>query len=340
MSAGYNNVDGTSTADVGKGRLYILNAATGEVIRSISTGIGSATTPSGLSRISAHVLQSSTDNTAIAAYGGDNLGNVWRFDINNDIGATGYDAQLLVSLTDSADKAQPVTVKPVQATVSGKPVIFVGAGRYLGTTDVADNSTQSFYAIKDNLDTVTLGNPRTGSSNFIAQTFTSGTCPEGTPSTVCIAQQEVRTSSSNTVDWTTKNGWYVDFLTGGERVSTDPQLSLGTLLFTTITPQASTVSACGPTTGTAASFVYALDYLTGGAVDGANGVSGISLGSGLVTRPVMILQADGTVRALIRTSSGVSSGSDLGGTIVITPPIKPPSASGTRRVSWRVLNPQ
>lgn len=340
VSAGYNNVDGTSTADVGKGRLYILNAATGEVIRSISTGIGSATTPSGLSRISAHVLQSSTDNTAIAAYGGDNLGNVWRFDINNDIGATGYDAQLLVSLTDSADKAQPVTVKPVQATVSGKPVIFVGAGRYLGTTDVADNSTQSFYAIKDNLDTVTLGNPRTGSSNFIAQTFTSGTCPEGTPSTVCIAQQEVRTSSSNTVDWTTKNGWYVDFLTGGERVSTDPQLSLGTLLFTTITPQASTVSACGPTTGTAASFVYALDYLTGGAVGGANGVSGISLGSGLVTRPVMILQADGTVRALIRTSSGVSSGSDLGGTIVITPPIKPPSASGTRRVSWRVLNPQ
>ncbi|MNR82775.1 Neisseria PilC protein [compost metagenome] len=338
LSSGYNNIDGTVSTDVGKGRLYVLNAATGEVIRNIATAAGSLGTPSGLSRISAHVLQSSTDSTAIAAYGGDTLGNLWRFDINNDIGAAGYDAQLLVSLADAAGRVQPITIKPVQATISGKPVIYVGAGRYLGTTDVADNSTQSFYAIKDNLDAVTLGNPRTGSSNFVAQTLTSGVCPEGTPSTVCIAQQEVRTSSSNVVDWNTKNGWYLDFLTGGERVSTDPSLSLGTLLFTTITPQASTVSACGPTTGTAASFVYALDYLTGGAVGGANGVVGISLGSGLVTRPVMILQADGTVRALIRTSSGVSSGSDLGGTIVITPPIKPPSASGTRRVSWRVLN--
>ncbi|WP_158610245.1 pilus assembly protein [Herminiimonas sp. KBW02] len=338
LPSGYNNIDGTVSADVGKGRLYVLNAGTGELIRSIATSAGSATTPSGLSRVTAHVLQSSTDSTAIAAYGGDVLGNVWRFDINNDIGAAGYDAQLLVSLTDAGGRAQPMTAKPVIATLSGKPVVYVGTGRYLGTTDVTDSNIQSFYAIKDNLDTVTLGNPRTGSSNFVVQTMTSGVCPEGTSSSVCIAQQEVRTSTSNAVDWTTKNGWYIDFMSGGERSSTDPSLALGTLLFTTITPQASTVSACGPTTGTAASFLYALNYLTGAPVSTANGVSGISLGSGLVTRPVMILQADGTVRALIRTSSGASSGTDLGGTIVKPPPLEPPPGSGTRRVSWRVLN--
>ena len=339
IGSGYNNADGL-------GHLYVLNANTGAVIRDITTSAGTATTPSGLSRISAHVLESSTDNTARAAYGGDNLGNLWRFDINGDIGATGYDAQLLVSLVDAAGNVQPITTRPVQATISGKPVIFVGTGRYLGTTDVANSGTQSFYAVKDTLASGTTpsvalqGNPRTASSNFVAQTFTNGTCPANTPTSVCIPQQVVRTSSSNAVDWNTKNGWYVDFLTGGERSSTDPALALGTLLFTTITPQASTVSACGPTTGTAASFVYALNYLTGGAVEGSNNVSGISLGSGLVTRPVMILQADGTVRALIRTSSGASSGSDLGGTVVITPPVNPPSASGTRRVSWRVLNAQ
>lgn len=346
ISSGYNNTDGSVAAEVGKGRLYVLDANTGTVIRNISTGAGSAVTPSGLSRISAHVLESSTDNTARAAYGGDTLGNLWRFDINGDIGATGYDAQLMVNLVDAAGNAQPITTRPVQATISGKPVIYVGTGRYLGTTDVANSATQSFYAIKDTLasgstSSVALhGSPRIGSNNFVAQTFTNTTCPANTATSVCIPQQVVRTSSSNNVDWTAKNGWYVDFLTGGERSSTDPALALGTLLFTTITPQASTVSACGPTTGTAASFVYALDYLTGGAVEGSNGVSGISLGSGLVTRPVMILQADGTVRALIRTSSGASSGSDLGGTIVITPPVSPPSASGTRRVSWRVLNAQ
>lgn len=340
ISSGYNNTDGSVAAEIGQGRLYVLDANTGTVIRNISTGVGSATTPSGLARISAHVLESSTDNTARAAYGGDTLGNLWRFDINGDIGAAGYDAQLLVNLVDAAGNAQPITTRPVQATISGKPVIFVGTGRYLGTTDVANADTQSFYAIKDNLNATTLGNPRTASNNFVAQTFTNTTCPANTATSVCIPQQVVRTSSSNSVDWNTKNGWYVDFLTGGERSSTDPALALGTLLFTTITPQASTVSACGATTGTAASFVYALNYLTGGAVEGSNGVSGISLGSGLVTRPVMILQADGTVRALIRTSTGASSGSDLGGTIVITPPVNPPSASGTRRVSWRVLNAQ
>jgi type IV pilus assembly protein PilY1 len=151
----------------------------------------------------------------------------------------------------------------------------------------------------------------------------------------------VRTSTNNPVDWNSKNGWYMDFPTGGERSSTDPTLALGTLLFTTITPQASTVSACGSATGSSASFLYALDYLTGGPVDGASGVIGISLGSGIATRPVVIEQADGTVRALIRTSSGAAGdGTDLGNTISITPKVKQTGAAGTRRVSWRVLNAQ
>ncbi len=335
IGSGYNNT--------GVGRLYVLNANTGALIRTISTGTGSAASPSGMTRISAHVLQPMTDNTVTAVYGGDTFGNLWRFDVNNNIGAAGYDAHLLVSFKDSHGNAQPVTIKPVEATINGKPVIYVGTGRYLGTTDVADTSIQTFYAVKDNLDDTTYGNPRTTGSGFVQQTFTAGTCPDGAPTTVCTPGQVVRTSSANAVDWSSQNGWYVDFLTGGERASSDPSLALGTLLFTTITPQGSSVSACGSdSTNTSASFVYALDYLTGGAVAGSEGVSGISAGAGLVTRPVMIEQADGTVRALIRTSGGFSSGgsgndTDLGSTIVITPPIKPSSGSATRRVSWREL---
>ena len=122
----------------------------------------------------------------------------------------------------------------------------------------------------------------------------------------------------------------------------DPSLALGTLIFTTIIPQSSSVSACGDgSTNNSASFVYSLDYLTGSAISNADGVVGVSLGSGLVTRPILIEQADGTVRALIRTSGGsvnASSSTDLGTTIVITPPVKPTSTSGTRRVSWRELS--
>ena len=331
LTSGYNNADGL-------GRLYVLNANTGALIRSISTGVGSAGTPSGVARISSHSLTPTTDNTATAAYGGDTFGNLWRFDINGDIGAAGYDAQLLVSFKDAAGKAQPITAKPLEATVNGKPVIYIGTGRYLGVTDVTNTDSQTFYAVKDNLDAVTYGNPRTASSNFVRQTVTSTTCPAGTPTTVCIASQAVRTSTSAVVDWSTKNGWYIDFLTGGERASTDPTLGLGSLLFTTITPQASTASACGDATPFTPSFVYVLDYLTGGAVTGSNGVSAISLGAGLVTRPVLIKQSDGTTRALIRKSGGAGlSGTDMGGTVVITPTIKPPASSMTRRVSWREL---
>jgi len=334
LTSGYNNADGV-------GRLYVLNAKTGSVIRTISTGAGSAGTPSGLARISAHVTNPMTDNTSVAAYGGDTLGNLWRFDINGDIGASGYDAQLLANFKDSNGTSQPVTVKPLEATVSGNPIIFVGTGRYLGTTDVTDSSAQSFYAVKDKLDASTYSNPRLGTSGFVKQTLTTGTCPAGAPNTVCSPGQVVRMSTSNAVDWTTQNGWYIDFVTSGERSVSDPSLALGTLIFTTIIPQSSSVSACGDeSTNNSASFVYSLDYLTGSSVSIAHGVSSASLGSGLVTRPIMVELADGTVRALIRTSGGSvspSDSTDLGNTIVITPPIKPSSSSSVRRVSWREL---
>tara|TARA_R110001599_G_scaffold64023_4_gene179453 strand:- start:130259 stop:134368 length:4110 start_codon:yes stop_codon:yes gene_type:complete len=325
LSSGYNNGDGES-------RMFVRNAYTGAEITTIATGV-----QSGFARMSAHVLQPGINNTAVAAYGGDTAGNLWRFDINGDIGVTGKDAQLLVTLTDGT-KPQPITVKPLQATINGKPVIFAGTGRFLGESDIEDKQKQTFYAVKDNLDTSTYGDPHLTASNFVEQTLTKAKCPTGTSETICIPGQDVMLNSSNPVDWNTKSGWYMDFVTAGERSSTDPSLALGTLVFTTITPQASTARACGASNDSAASYLYALNYLTGGAVAGANGVTGISLGSSLVTRPVMIEQADGTVRVLIRTSSGSSSGTDLGETLVLAPPVKPPSAGDTRRVSWRLLN--
>jgi type IV pilus assembly protein PilY1 len=334
VSSGYNNADGV-------GRLYVLNANTGTLIRTISTGVGTSTAPSGVARISAHSTTAMTDNTTTAAYGGDTLGNLWRFDINGDIGAPGYDAQRLISFTNDAGDPQPITVKPLEATINGKPIVYVGTGRFLGVSDVGNRQTQSFYAVMDKLDASTYGNPRTAGSTFVRQTLSTSTCPANASSSTCSPGEVVRLSSNNLVDWTTKTGWFMDFLSAGERSTTDPALGLGTLLFTTITPESSTMSACGASgpDGTG-SFIYALDYRSGGAVFGSQGVVGRSLGNSLVTRPVMIEQSDGTVRALIRTSSGASNGTDLGATRVIDPPVEPPAGSGTRRVSWRVLPAQ
>ncbi|MHB0926796.1 MAG: PilC/PilY family type IV pilus protein, partial [Gallionellaceae bacterium] len=282
VTSGYNNVPGTPTAsDVGDGvgRLYVLNAATGVLIKQISTGIGDTTTPSGLARIAVRVTDATTDNTALAVYGGDMLGNLWRFDVSVnssdiaalgynatiDIGGAGNDAQLLTTLIGPTGVVQPITTKPELGDVNGIKVIYVGTGRYLGPDDSADHTTQSIYAIEDPLtvgttaSTAIYANPRT-LGTFKNQTPTSTTCPSGSPTTICTVGQVVRTSPNLTVSIGSDHGWYMDLLDTGERANTDPTLSLGTLGFTTNVPNTDTCTVGGY------SYRYFFDYKTGGAI--------------------------------------------------------------------------
>jgi type IV pilus assembly protein PilY1 len=320
LSSGYNNV---SPGD-GHGRLYVLNAQTGALIRSIDTGAGSTSTPSGLVGIRAWVNNANVDNTADRVYGGDNLGNVWRFDVNNKYGATGYDAQLLATLKNAAGAAQPVTSRPELGAVSTPQgdvaMVYVGTGRYLGVSDLTDSSQQSIYAIRDKLDTTGFGNPRS-SSTFIQQTLTSGTCPAN--SSVCSSGQTVRTSSSNAVDLTVANGWYVDLPLTRERANTDPQLVLGTLVVTT-----NVVDATACTIG-GSSYLNFFDYRTGSAVSTANQVASVLLGNAIATRPTVVKLPNGKVVSLTRLSDDST-----------IPDYIPTQQNGgpTRRVLWRELN--
>ena len=68
VTSGYNNTTGSNP---GKGFLYVLNAATGAVITKYDTGVGGATTPSGLAKINAYVQMLIVNNTAEFVYGGD-----------------------------------------------------------------------------------------------------------------------------------------------------------------------------------------------------------------------------------------------------------------------------
>ncbi|MGZ3237681.1 MAG: pilus assembly protein, partial [Burkholderiaceae bacterium] len=357
VSSGYNNADGL-------GHLYVLNANTGAVISDIVTSAGSPTTPSGLARISGYTISPETNNTTVSAYGGDMLGNLWGFDINGNLGTgpSSISAYKIATFKDPGGiTTQPVTVMPVMTniTVSGAtlPIVYVGTGRFLGVSDESTTQTQSFYAVKDKMDKTTIYSPRLVASAFVAQTLTSGTCPSGSPSSVCIPGQTVVTSSNNTVDWTSKNGWYVDFINSGERSVTDPTLALGTLFFTTITPASNSGDACG-TTGSGNSFLYALNYLTGGSVS-STGVSGANLGSGIATRPIVVELSDGSLKTLIRMSGSqptsssppvTQGGTDVGNTGYLNPTAGTDNGTtafgnatgnnphGTpRRVSWREL---
>lgn len=310
VTTGYNNADGV-------GRLFVIRAADGVLLNTISTGAGTAATPSGLARLAGFASTPNTNNTVEQAYAGDLLGNLWRFDVNNTIGAGGTDAHLMIELRDASSNRQPITVKPILGRAANKPLVMVGTGKYLGVNDLTDNTQQTMYAVKDKLDAVTLVTPRSTGSEFVRQVMTEQECPNDAPADVCQPGQDVRTVTSNPVDWTLRNGWYTDFVLTGERAATDPILALGTLAFTTVKPQSTTaatiVGCTSASEGTnAVSYLYYLDYLTGGAVDGQKNVVGEVLCTCIATRPSLIFTQSGVLQGIIRTS-GSGDGSGGGG---------------------------
>ncbi len=351
VSSGYNNVPNADGAGGdGVGRLYILNAGDGTLIRSISTGVGDTTTPSGLAKITAQVVSPDSDNMVEAVYGGDLLGNLWRIDVNNSVGAAGYDAQLLATLKDGSGNPQPISTIPQVSAIptTGEKLVYIGTGTYLHSTDATNTNQQSLYAIKDARATGTTpataifdnpgGAPRpaaTSAANsastagFVRQVQTEELCPVGTLASICAQGQLVRTSTSYPVNFTTQNGWFIDLITSAERANTDPALALGELVVNTNAPSLQACIMGG------SSYTYFLNYLTGGPVGASmasssqvNRVVGRLLATQLASSPTLAVTKEGKLISI----TGLSGG----GISVIEPPL-PPGASVARRTSWREL---
>jgi type IV pilus assembly protein PilY1 len=247
VTSGYNNLPGSNATNAGKGFLYVLDVnpkVTGEVniISKYSTGEGDATTPSGLAKISAYVNVPDKNNTALYIYGGDLLGNLWRFDINS-AAATGTNPFKMAVLKGPTGSLQPITVAPELSDVEGKRLVLVGTGKYLEVSDLVDTSVQSLYAITDDV-TSTLINPRL-SSTMVKQTLdTSG------------ATRSIHEPAA-VPNYSTGRGWYIDLPDSGERQNVAAQLVFGTLLVPTIVPS-NTVCSPGGT-----GWLNFLDYRTG-----------------------------------------------------------------------------
>lgn len=325
VSSGYNNTEQiTVTADGktttytgdGKGHLFVLNARTGAVIRDIATDSGSTSAPSGLAAFSGYADNASADNTVTQVYGGDLNGNVWRFDLTG--AASGWNVSTLAALVDSAGKAQPVTTAPELASIfevnASYRFVYVGTGQYLGDSDVTTTATQTMYGLVDDLSASPTISPLRGETGKLQQ------------QTLTDAATGFRTSTSNEVvlaGGSPKRGWYIDLPVSGERVSTDPQLALGSLVFT------SNIPSGVPCVPGGSSYLNILDYRTGGALDASVlGWSSKFLGEALASRPVLVQLPGGELRALIRLSSGE--------TIAEGVPA-PLAAPKVRRVSWREL---
>ncbi len=205
VTSGHNNIpEGANyLAADGEGYVWALDAGSGAVVATWSTGKGNKAQPSGLASLNVKVGDFELDNSILAAYGGDLLGNLWRF--KND-GST----ELIISLPSD----QPITAAPEIGEIDGKTVLLFGTGRYLGNSDLPLDKQQALYAVKDNgISAASLGKLKEKS---ISGTSISGSEP----------------------DWGIDDGWYMNLPVSKERVHLSPQLYFGTVIFASTIPEA------------------------------------------------------------------------------------------------------
>jgi len=312
VSSGYNN--GADTVGDGQGHLFVLNAANGNMIADLSTGVGNAATPSGLAQLSAYVKFDNVDGLTDFVYGGDLQGNLWRFDLSSANTAE-WNVRRLTTLVDAGGVPQPITTAPELANVGAIRTVYVGTGQYFGVSDLPNSPTsntaskqgQTLYGLVDNAtDNPTVTPLRT---NLVEQKMTvSGMTASAT---------------SNQVDLFSKKGWYIDLPNQGERSVSSPSVALGTVSFATNIPTAELCSVGG------SSWLYVVDYRTGGRVNDPNVTwSGMFVSKSLANRPTLTRLKSGKIVQLIRTNDVK--------TVAIVPPVAPKVYQG-RRALWKEI---
>ncbi|MCG6202384.1 pilus assembly protein [Psychromonas antarctica] len=277
---GYNSASGEAT-------IYIANLTDGSLIKKLTTGTTVADDPAGRANAMASpaVLHSNNDGKADYIYAGDLYGNMWVFDIKHKTDLNEWknkktDGKPLFkatsptrNATDTDYLSQPITTQPqlsyvIDPVVAANSYVLVafGTGKYIEKSDdsATNQATQSFYVIKDKLNTSNITRVRDSSttqySNLVAQQ-------------ILKEENNKRHLTANVFDWDDDDGFYLDLVNTkgdsttagsntdneGERQATNSALVGNKIFFTTILPD-NDVTSCTPGGG---SWYMALDLNTG-----------------------------------------------------------------------------
>ena len=226
ISSGYNNGTGTiggvvQTGGDGQGHVWLLDPATGAVKAELATSVtGAATAPIGMASLVGFILNPRSDTTTTSLYGGDAVGNVWKFNITeatpaNWTGTNSAKVSKIATLTDTNGKAQAVTSSPMVSAnaTTNNAIVYVATGQLFSSTDISSPIINSFYSIEDTGTTATR-------SSLLQLTSTSS----GVTFPAFI---------SKTLALNYKNGWFFDFSGLGERALARVGVSSGIISFTT-----------------------------------------------------------------------------------------------------------
>lgn len=325
-----------------KAVLFIIDLATGELLKTIDTRFGSANAPNGLS--TPVPVDVNGDRITDVVYAGDLQGNLWKFDLSSnsiDQWKVAYgssdDPQPLFRAVDGGGKAQPISSRPaVSKHPDGGYMVFFGTGTYFRTSDkVVDrqnDARNSFYAILDQ------GVRVTGRQQLLRQEIIfEGQVTFETASGTIV--REARRVSNHQMNNQHK-GWYLDLLWPndsynngyqGERVVSEPTLHSRRVIFTTLIPTEDPCSFGG------SSWLMELDVFTGARVvhpvldldgDGVmDDYSGVKFDE-IVSRPQILEDDDPDSEKEFKYQSGTS------GNIIVTVE-RADTTDG--RLSWRQL---
>lgn len=286
---------GTST---GKAALYIIDAVTGEMIKSLEVE-SALEKPNGLS--TPRLADYDADGIADYAYAGDLHGNLWRFDLlgNSATAATltppsngGYGGKsdgdnkfkvsyggqpIFTAISTAGSKRQPITSAPNlvrHPTRKGYLVMF-GTGKYFekGDKSGVDDYAQSLYGIWDQntkAEATSEADANIPLSSLQVQTITEQTTGTGL---VSGKTRVARIISNTAVEWYTgfdstkpvlKKGWRLDLKSGagttfdGEMI-VENMRTLGSMLLVQ-----SLVPNDDPCANGSTNWLYAINPATGG----------------------------------------------------------------------------
>jgi type IV pilus assembly protein PilY1 len=209
--------------------LYVVRISDGTLIKKFDTGIGDATNPNGLGSPTLYDVDG--DEVYDYAYAADMRGNVWKFDLRSAStsnwqiafnSSTGFpNGSPLFQARSPSGAVQPISSRLELAAppsgVAGIVVLF-GTGRFFAQGDKTDTTTQTFYGIVDRGARIASTNRSTLQQQTITESGSG------------------RTVSTNTVNWGSRDGWYMDLPTSGERVIGRAIVRSERVLFTTVIP--------------------------------------------------------------------------------------------------------
>lgn len=237
VANGYNSNSQTA-------RLFVLDLATGTVIKEIDTQVGSASEPNGLS--SPLPVDEDGDRVVDYVYAGDLQGNLWKFDLSDNNSAqwgiafkAGNKPKPLFQACDgacSASTRQPITMRPLAIRhPRGGIMVLMGTGSYFTNDDKSLPTNPRLEAVYGIWDTGT----EVSRSQLLQQSITHEFVANGT-----TIKFDVRVVSSRDVNYTSQKGWYLVLKSPGlskgvgERAVSEMLYRHKRLIFNTLIPSA------------------------------------------------------------------------------------------------------